>query len=78
MQHYPCDMFIKNTHYMCKLPAVSHEHEGTAIFQNIINCSSQHVLEPCKIWNLLQHCCGTLRSCIRRRVSAGIDPLLWY
>jgi len=43
---------------MCKLPAVSHEHEGTAIFQNISNYTSQHVLVLYKTWNLLQHCCG--------------------
>jgi hypothetical protein len=54
---------------MCKLAAVSHENEGTAIFQNISNYTSQHVLVLYKTWNLLQHCCGTFRSFIRRHVS---------
>jgi len=69
VQPYPCDVFVINTHYMSELAAVSHEHESTAIFQNISNYTSQHVLVSYKTWNLLQHCCGTLRSSIRRHVS---------
>lgn len=69
VQPYPCDVFIINSQYMCKLAAVSHKHEGTAIFQNISNYTSQHVLVPYKTLNFLQHCCGTLRSYIRRCVS---------
>lgn len=61
---------------MCKLAAVSQEHEGTAIFQNVSNYTSQHVLVPYKtsaglLWDpqILQQ-----KTC----VSAGIDPLLWH
>ena len=69
VQPYPRDVFIINSHYVYKLAAVSHEHEGTAIFQNVTNYTNQHVLAPCKTWDLLQHCYGVLRTSIRRHVS---------